>query len=90
MKDIVTKGWKELCKPPKSAIISVVRELCANLVDQGLKRVWVRGKQVPFDNDIINAFYNQPKVDNEVNGNMRKEPNYQVLDQQPTKVEDQS
>ena len=60
MKDIPTKGWKELCKPPKPTTISIVRELYANLVDQGVKRVWVRDKWVPFDNDTINAFYNLP------------------------------
>ena len=38
-KDIVNKGRKELCRPPKLAIILVVREFYANLVDQALKRV---------------------------------------------------
>ena len=65
MKNIATKGWNELCKPPKPTTILVVMEFHANLVDQGLERVWVRGKWVPFDNDNINAFYNLPEVDNE-------------------------
>ena len=76
MKNIVTKGWNELCKPPKPTTILVVMEFHANLVDQGLERVWVRGKWVPFDNDNINAFYNLPEVDNEAYENLRKEPNY--------------
>ena len=75
MKNIATKGWKELCKPLKLAAISVVRELYANLVDKGLKKVWVRGKWVPFDSETINGFYNLPKVDNEVYKSLRNNPN---------------
>ena len=76
MKDIASKGWNELCKPRKPATILVVREFYANLVDQGLERVWVRGKWVPSDSDNINAFYNLPKVNNDAYENLRKEPNY--------------
>ena len=64
-KDIANKGWRELCKPPKPTVISVVREFYANLADKALKRVWVRGKWVPFDSETINNFNNLPKVDNE-------------------------
>ena len=39
MKYIANKGWRELCKPPKPAFISIVREFYANFVDQSLKRV---------------------------------------------------
>ena len=47
----VNKGWRELYKPPMPVVISIVREFCANLVDQALRRVWVRGKWVPFDSE---------------------------------------
>ena len=76
LKDIDTKEWKELCKLPKPTVISIVREFFANLVDQGLKKVWVRGKWVPFDSETINAFYNLPKVDNEAYESLRNNPNY--------------
>ena len=48
IKEIATKGSKELCKPPKLVAISVVREIYVNLVDQDLKRVWVRKKMGAF------------------------------------------
>ena len=38
VKGIAIKGWKKLCKPPKPAAISVVREFYENLADQGLKK----------------------------------------------------
>ena len=44
-----------------------------------MKRVWVRGKWVPFDNDTINTFYNLPKVDNEAYENLRNESNYSEI-----------
>ena len=74
MKDVVNKGWRELCKPSRPAIISIVREFYANLADQALKRVWVRGKWASFDRETINGFYNLPKVDNEEYENLRNEP----------------
>ena len=64
-KDIANKGWKELCQPTILTLMAVVREFYANLREQVLKKVWVRGKCVAFDSETINRFYNLPHVDNE-------------------------
>ena len=70
----VNKGWRELYKPPMPVVISIIREFCANLADQALKRVWV-----PFDSETINSFYNLPNVDNEAYEKLRDEPNYKKI-----------
>ena len=61
-------------KPPKPAVISIVREFYTNLADQALKRVWV-----PFDNETINSFYNLPNVDSEAYAKLRDEPNFKEI-----------
>ena len=73
-KDISIKFWRDLCKPPEPDLISIVREFYAYLVDQALKRVWVRGKWVPFDSETINSLYNLPNVDNEAFEKLKDEP----------------
>ena len=64
---------------PRSTVISIVREFYANLVNQALKKVWVRGKWVPFDSETISSFYNLPKVNNETYENIRDGPNYKEI-----------
>ena len=78
-KDITNKGWRDLCKPLKLVVISIVREFYANSIDQALKRVWVMGKWVPFDSETINSFYNLANVDNEAYAKLRDEPNYKEI-----------
>ena len=60
-------------------MISIVREFYVNLVDQALKRVWVRGKWVPFNSKTIKSFYNLPSMENEASGKLRDEPNYKEI-----------
>ena len=55
-RDIMGKGWQDLCKPPKLVIKAVVREFYANLREQVETKFWVRGKLVAFDGDTINRF----------------------------------
>ena len=45
---IVNKGWKTLCKWPRSAAHMVVREFYANLAAHALKKVRVHGVLVDF------------------------------------------
>ena len=75
---IANKGWKELCKPPKLAVMSMVREFYSNLCEQVTKKVWVRGKWVSFDSATINEFYKLPRVDDKGYQKLCETPDYIV------------
>ena len=56
--NILTKGWRALCQPPRPVVTSVVREFYANLASHVVKKVRVRGVLVDFSAQSINQFYN--------------------------------
>ena len=73
---IVNKEWQDLFKAPNPAVKAAMRQLNANLNDQEDIKVWVRGKWVPFNSEIINMFYNLQNVNDEGYKRLLERPNY--------------
>ena len=69
------RGWEELVKQPKSALVPVVREFYANAKEHKDKRAFVRGKWVPFDRTTINKHYNLPDIEGDKYSRYREQPN---------------
>ena len=66
MKTIAYKGWKALCQSLKPDATMIVKEFYANLSEQVLKKVRVRGVLANFSAETINKFYNlEPSVEDE-------------------------
>lgn len=57
------RQWDEFCKPPRAAIVPLVREFYANAVERTDHKSWVRGKLVDYSPDSINALLQTPPVD---------------------------
>ena len=55
--EILRKGWQNFSKHPKKGCVVIVREFYANLTEQEGYKIFVRGKQVPFDWYTINGFF---------------------------------
>ena len=56
-REILLKRWTELCKHPKVAIAPIVHEFYANMCGELDGTIFVLGKWVPFDKEVINAYY---------------------------------
>ena len=63
--NIVKRGWEGFCAQPFSVIVPVVREFYANATKHNLRKVFVRGKQVPFSGHAINSFLKLPNIEND-------------------------
>lgn len=53
------------CAQPEAAVIPVVKEFYANVVEHENGVAFCRGKRVPFDSHAINRFYNTPDIEND-------------------------
>ncbi|KAJ0096562.1 hypothetical protein Patl1_27998 [Pistacia atlantica] len=62
--DIVKKlGWHKFTQTPPSAVAPIVEEFYANLPDSYNGKTRVRGKEVKFDAETINQYYELPQVE---------------------------
>ena len=61
--NISKRGWDDFCAQPLGAIVPVVREFYANVPEHNLRKVFVRGKQVPFHGPAINSFLKVPNFE---------------------------
>ena len=75
-KTIEAKGWRALCKPPRPAAMSVVREFYANLASHVLKKVKVRGVLVDFSAESINSYYGLERIPPGPFDQLREHPDY--------------
>lgn len=55
-------GWKKFCSQPIEGIFPVMQEFYANLSNQKDYNVYVQGKTVPFDSEIINNLHGMPDI----------------------------
>lgn len=60
--NIMQRGWSDFVKQPEPAVLSIVREFYANMVE-GSSRSFVRGRQVSFDYGTINRYYHLPNFE---------------------------
>ncbi|XP_060179545.1 uncharacterized protein LOC132609529 isoform X2 [Lycium barbarum] len=73
---LMTSGWMCFAAEPIKANYTIVREFYANATESDFANdlvVTVRGKQVRFDSERINAYYNLPNGDNDVHRERGKE-----------------
>ncbi|EOY26539.1 Uncharacterized protein TCM_028331 [Theobroma cacao] len=64
--DIIEKRrWETFCAQLEAAVILVVREFYANVVEHENGVAFGRGKRVPFDSHTINRFYGTPNLEND-------------------------
>ena len=56
------RGWRQFLAQPEPAVVPVVKEFYANVLEHRGKVVLVRGKMVPFHVEAINAFYQTPDI----------------------------
>ena len=75
-KTIAAKGWRALCQPPHTAVMSVVREFYANLASHVLKKVRVWGILVDFRAESINSYYSLDHVPSEPFDRLYEHPDY--------------
>lgn len=54
---IAERNWFKLVEQPGPAVIPIVKEFYANVIERVESVVQVRQKPVAFDNDTINAYY---------------------------------
>ncbi|EOY03178.1 Uncharacterized protein TCM_017750 [Theobroma cacao] len=45
--------------------MAIVHEFYANFAEHDNGRIFIRGRQVPFDTLTINQFYNTPNIEND-------------------------
>ncbi|CAK9314354.1 unnamed protein product [Citrullus colocynthis] len=60
--NIMQRSWSGFVKQPEAAVIPIVREFYANMVE-GNSRSFVRGRRVPFDALTINQYYHLPNFE---------------------------
>ncbi|KAJ0077984.1 hypothetical protein Patl1_36768 [Pistacia atlantica] len=62
--NIVQKlGWHKFTQTPPSTVAPIVEEFCANLLDSYNGKTRVRGKEVKFDAETTNQYYELPQVE---------------------------
>ncbi|KAJ4715171.1 DEAD-box ATP-dependent RNA helicase 56-like isoform X2 [Melia azedarach] len=60
---INSRKWQHFCEQPSAAIIPLVREFYANAREHTHGRIRIRGKEVRFDKDAINAYFSLPSIE---------------------------
>lgn len=59
---IASRGWKKLTDQPKPGVVSIVKELYANVKQTEGRIVRIRGKSVSYDKSTINDYFGVPDI----------------------------